>query len=702
MSDSPPAPVDLLFGVHAHQPIGNFPEVISEAHLRCYAPFIHTLAEYPDFHFSVHFSGWLLDELWSRWPEDMQLLAEMTARGQVEWFSSGNYEPVLAAIPERDRLGQLSAMKAKIKRYFKQNPQGAWLTERVWESPVTRTLANSSLQYVAVDDYHLLCAGVDSNQLDGYFSTEEDGRYIDIFPISEAARYRLPFAPAHETIAWLEESARQGQQASVYFDDIEKFGIWPETFQWVYEEGWLRQFIEGVLASPLVRTSHYHVFHAQHATRGIVYMPNVSYSEMNEWSLPAPSAQTYHQMVKESEKNERIWRERPFIRGGIWRNFMMRYPEANWMHKRMLQVSKRFDDLPKRSIEKKERASMQDCLHRSQANDAYWHGLFGGIYLPHLRRAVWNSILQLESMLDRHIQAESVSIADIDHNGQTEISLRDCDSQGSSSGTTIISPTLLGIVRSDGDAALVEFSSLQLTHNFCDTLRRHVEYYHQKAAEGNSSMSVQHDGGIASAHERVAFVHEIRPEDLLADQRPRSSFLDSLISRDEEQYVLANYHHEAGTDATFVHTVAGGHLRKVFKMQKGCLSVNYELNTIHTGESPDLQVQINLAMPSCDGFGGRYRLADGNIAGGFGDELSPGQLKSLSLEDAVLGGEVRLGSSQLVEVRARPHCTVSNSEAGFEKIMQAVEINLRWSPDVSAGNGATLAISLSASKLPTV
>ena len=46
------------------------------------------------------------------------------------------------------------------------------------------------------------------------------------------------------------EQADEGRQAAVYFDDIEKFGIWPETYAWVYEQRWLEQFIEGVLASP--------------------------------------------------------------------------------------------------------------------------------------------------------------------------------------------------------------------------------------------------------------------------------------------------------------------------------------------------------------------------------------------------------------------------------------------------------------------
>ena len=69
--------VTLLLGVHAHQPVGNFPEVIEDAHLRCYKPFLETLHAYPDFRFAAHFSGWLLDWLREHYPADMELLAAM-------------------------------------------------------------------------------------------------------------------------------------------------------------------------------------------------------------------------------------------------------------------------------------------------------------------------------------------------------------------------------------------------------------------------------------------------------------------------------------------------------------------------------------------------------------------------------------------------------------------------------------------------
>ena len=648
-------PITLLFGVHAHQPVGNFPEVIADAHLRCYRMFLQTLEAYPDFRFTVHFSGWLLDELEARYPDDMARLAAMTKRGQVEWFGSGDCEPVLAAIPHRDRVSQINTLSDKIEKRFGVRPRGAWLTERVWESAVVTSLAETGIRYVAVDDYHFLCAGEPAERLDSYFTTEEDGQTVDLFPISEAARYRFPFSPAHEVVAWLEHQAQIGHRAAIYFDDIEKFGIWPETYNWVYERGWLRQFIEGVLASKLIRTGHYDEFHRRHATRGIVYLPTTSYIEMNEWTLPAHAARTYRGLVEQEKHGTHYEARKPFLRGGIWRNFMMRYPEANWMHKRMMEVSARLAGLPTAQ----RTAPMQEHLHRAQANDAYWHGLFGGLYLPHLRRAIWNNLLPLEAMLDTLAPRPALERHDLDHDGHTEIFLR--------------SGPLQAVIQSDGDACVVELSSYALSHNFGDTLRHYEEGYHDKLIAAR-----QHGGGadnadgIASAHDRVSFRHEITPEDMEPDTRPRGMFEDCWVAPDGQGRPI-NHYHETAT-ATFTAALGDGLLEKSYAIDAERLTTRYRSR--HTGGR--LEIRINIAMPSCDGYAGRYVLDNGMVPCGFGQLLELPQARRLTLEDGVLGGALVLTSSVPVTLACRPHHTVSQSEAGFEKIMQAVEIMLSW------------------------
>jgi alpha-amylase len=627
-------PISLLFGVHAHQPVGNFPAVIDDAHIRSYGMFLRVMERYPEFRFSVHFSGWLLDVLFERFPDDMARLTAMTRRGQVEWFGSGDCEPVLAAIPHRDRVTQITTLSDKIEKRFGMRPSGAWLTERVWESSVVTSLVATGIRYVAVDDYHFLCAGEDQERLDSFFSTDEDGRRLDLFPISEAARYRLPFSPAGEAVAWLEDLARQGRRAAIYFDDIEKFGIWPETYEWVFEKGWLTQFVEGVLGSKLIRTETYADYHAREKTRGIVYLPTTSYIEMNEWTLPAPRAATYHALLEQEKAAGRFEAHKPFLRGGIWRNFMSRYTEANWMHKRMLGASRRLADLPpeQRSPE------LQEYLHRAQANDAYWHGLFGGLYLPHLRRAIWNNLLMLEAALERLAPWPRQQQGDLDHDGHVETALR--------------TPLIHAYVRDDGHASLVEFSSLAVAHNFGDTLRAYAEAYHAKIDQTHAAHTTQDAGeGITSAHDRVAFLHTILPGDADPDERPRG---------------------------TWAAAGPGWHIAKTYRLDGDTLSVVFRAEG---GALPKfIETELNLALPSCDGYGGRYVLADGSVPGGFGEALELACMQQITLDDSELRGALRIEASQPVRLEAQPHRTVSQSEAGFEKIMQAVCITLAWSP----------------------
>ncbi len=652
--------ISLLLGVHAHQPVGNFPAVLEEAHQRCYRPFLHVLHRHPDFRFAAHFSGWLLDWLLEHHPQDMALLREMVARGQVELFGAGDCEPVLAAIPQRDRVGQLNALTDKLVRRFGARVEGAWLTERVYIPTVVPALAECGMRYVTVDDYHFLCTGKAAAELDGFYTTEEDGRSIDLFPISEQLRYRLPFSPAAEAVAYLEGLARDGHRAAVYFDDIEKFGIWPETHEWVYEKGWLEQFIAGVLASPLIRTETYRDFHARGTTRGIIYLPTTSYIEMNEWTLPPAAAAAYDALVAREKQAGSYERSKPFVRGGIWKNFFMRYPEANWMHKRMLGLSERLAALPPGG----RTAALTEQLYRAQANDAYWHGLFGGLYLPHLRREVWRNLIALEAALDAAAPRPPLAAADADLDGTRELFLANADLQA--------------VLKLDEHAAACELDAYRLAQNFGDVLTQRAEHYYRKLAAAPQAAG---GAGIASAHNRIAFKDAIDPADILPDARPRRLFLDAWQRPDGEtvwpRYAAGGFKAPL-MSAAFAAALDGGEVQKTYTLAGRTLQVAYRLREVAGGR---FAVVLNLAMPSCGGYSGRYVLADGSIPCGFGQALDLVAAPGLTLDDRVLGGGLRLTASRPVDIAARPHYTVSQSEAGFEKIMQAACLTLSWPID---------------------
>src|SRR6476620_4149521 len=167
---------------------------------------------------------------------------------------------------------------------------------------------------------------------------------------------------------------------------------------------------------------------------------------MNEWTLRSPRAHVYADLVKQERDHGHYDRDKAFLRGGIWRNFLSRYSESNWMHKRMLQMSARLDALP----EAQRSPALRDLLYIAQANDAYWHGLFGGLYLPHLRRAVYNAIVTLEARLDRLQPRARREERDLDLDGRAEIFLQN--------------GILQAVVRDDEHAAIVELDSYSLGH----------------------------------------------------------------------------------------------------------------------------------------------------------------------------------------------------------------------------------------------
>ena len=170
------------------------------------------------------------------------------------------------------------------------------------------------------------------------------------------------------------------------------------------------------------------------------------------------------------------------------------------MHKRMLGLSSRLAALGSSA-----KADAAELLFRAQANDAYWHGMFGGLYLPHLRRTLWSALVRLEAQLDAAVARPGVTRMDLDADGRDELFL-----------TT---PVVQAVVRLDGQASMIELDSYVLGHNFGDTMRRTAEpYYAQIPAAGEP----HHRAGIASAHDRIVMKHVIDPSDVVPDPGPRA------------------------------------------------------------------------------------------------------------------------------------------------------------------------------------
>ena len=90
---------ELVLLIHAHQPVGNFDDVLERAYTSSYLPFLEVLARHPSIRMGLHYSGSLLEWIERAHPEYFDRLRALVQRGQVEMVGGGFYEPILATIP---------------------------------------------------------------------------------------------------------------------------------------------------------------------------------------------------------------------------------------------------------------------------------------------------------------------------------------------------------------------------------------------------------------------------------------------------------------------------------------------------------------------------------------------------------------------------------------------------------------------------
>lgn len=498
-------PIQLVLGVHLHQPVGNFGWVLEEAHQQSYAPFLEVFRDFPSLKLVWHCTGFLLEWMMEHHPEYLERLDELVQQGRVEIFTGGMYEPIFPIIPPEDRLEQIRRLSRLVEDRFRIRPRGAWLAERVWEPAIAADLSRAGVDYVALDDYHFFASGMAEAAVDGYFTVEELDRNVAVFPISERMRYLIPWMKPAEVLDALRRMQAEGRTLAVMMDDGEKFGAWPETYEWVYTQGWLREFFTLLEANPdVVRTTTFADFYRLHPPAGRAALPVASYVEMGQWALWPAGAVQYEEWKTRFEKEQVFDRVKPFFRGGIWRNFLVRYSEANYLHKRILHLSREFEAAGAREH------PAYNHLLQAQCNDVFWHGVFGGLYFPHLRHEAYRHLLTAQTGLeslrgDSWPAGVTVTRRDLDLDHQPEIILNSRD------WFAVVDPA-------DG-GTLQELSWKPRAVNLLATLTRRREKYHLVAR--NQRTVLLGDADPEASTEQAALVF---------DEVPRTSSREKLYT----------------------------------------------------------------------------------------------------------------------------------------------------------------------------
>ncbi|MCK4415392.1 MAG: DUF1926 domain-containing protein [Candidatus Eisenbacteria sp.] len=516
MAGEKSAGVRFVFCVHNHQPVGNFDHVIEEAYQRAYLPFLEVMERHPAIPWVLHNSGCLWEWLETHQADYIDRIGALATAGRVELLGGGFYEPVLPALSPEDRRGQIERMATYLERRFGRRPDGIWLTERVWEPDLPIDLGDSGVAYLPLDDTQLLQVGVASEQVRGAFLTESGGRRLRVFPALMTLRYRIPYADPEETAEFLcNPFPGGGEGLAVYADDGEKLGSWPGSHRLLYEERWLERFLSALEKREDRVSVTTFAEESRRPAAGLVYLPTGSYAEMGQWTLP-PDHQAGYQRAREHLRGAELAAEGElFVRGGFWRNFFARYSESNWMHMRAATASRLCEQIRGRCAPEVWR-SARDHLWRAQCNCAYWHGVFGGLYLPHLRDGVYAELVRGEALLagERHGRGAWVDHgqADFDLDGEPELILEN------DALVLILAPAQGGVLREWDDRAAAI--------NLVNVLTRRPEFYHREVGKQQSESS----GGAATIHACVGARDAGLQKLLLYDEVPRAGLVDRFFA----------------------------------------------------------------------------------------------------------------------------------------------------------------------------
>ena len=318
-------------------------------------------------------------------------------------------------------LGRSRDMQTICRNILSVKIRGMWVPERVWEQNLTKTFADANMEYTVLDDSHFKYAGLEDYQLTGYYVTEDQGRTVKVFPASELLRYYIPFEEPAKCIEYFKSCATEGGDVTiVYADDGEKFGVWPKTYDHVYKNGWLERFINLLLDNrDWINLVTFSEVIDNFSSKGKVYLPDASYREMLEWALPVEVYFKYEDVY--NKLNQIPWgiNVKRFMKGGFWRNFKIKYPESNLLYAKMMHVSNMVDLMDKK---KDDYMVAQKELFMGQCNCPYWHGVFGGIYLPHLRFAVTSHLIAAEVLAEKgKVKGVHYCISDYDCDTKDEI-----------------------------------------------------------------------------------------------------------------------------------------------------------------------------------------------------------------------------------------------------------------------------------------
>lgn len=658
--------INLIFGIHNHKPIGCSDSEFEDTYQKAYKPFLSMLHEYPEIPVTLHYSGIILEWLEKNHPEYFVLLREMLKNKQLELIGGGYFDPILSMIPASDKLGQIELLTTYIRANFGNRPRGIWLTEQEWEPALAQILNNCGMEYLFLDNTVFQAAGLSKDNLYYSYITEEQGKIINVFPISrELNSFALKYKPK-DALRFIKDKAdNSGERIVCYFEDGENWFHDNHKFSREYKRLWLKNFLELLKENKdCITPVHPKSFLANQNTYRKVYLPYYSSSQVRKWfySIPKKIICPFKNLFKP-----------PYTLVKGFKQFLSRYPESNLMYSKMLYTHILVNQL--RGDKYRKKASKEE-LWKAQCSFAYWPGKYMGIYSHALRKEVYKKLITAEKgTRTAGIFLTSIIATDFDMDGENEY---------------LYQGTVINVYVHNKSGSVFELDYIPAYWNYLDTVSRSRETYH----------TPKDNGYTGDWYMRKAFLDHFFNDKTTIDDFENMKYKESgnfvnekysLQELDREKNIIVLQRDGSVKINRKQQTVR---IIKKYWIKKNSIQVSYAIiNTSSLSLNTRFGIELNLSFASHD----KKELSIAGLRGKTLKKMSNNKsettnINQLALEDKVNNVSISLHADKNYTLWSLPVETLSRNKQTVIKTYQSscfvpqwslcLDPNEEWSVDV--------------------
>ena len=441
---------------------------------------------------TMYYSGELMSWVFDKHDGMQMLVNDIVKKRRIEFLGGGYYSPLFSLIPRKDRVGQIEMMTTDIRKRFGRRPRGIWITEKVWEPSMPMTMNNAGMEFSFIDEEFFEDAGLFNGELYRPCVTEDQGKKVVLFPISNRMISSFMLEEPAEILEQIIGCGSEKEDRVISLlipgeelDFTADAGHRIEEFFRLLEEN--RKYVDVVLPGKTVR---------ELGSMKKVYFGCVSPGDIGRWSGPVFREQTTVNGNDISDKNP----VPPSVNSqSFFRHFLAKYPESNNLYSRMIEIHKTISQM-RGDRQRKKSAELE--LYKSQDHSAFWHGGgSSGIYSSEARQKAYASLIEAEKFTrERTGFRSSLQKDDFDMDGLDEF---------------IYKGVSLNVNIHLKGGSVFELDYFRTPHNYLATMARHKEWYH---------------------------------DDEVADRYTRNTFIDHFFQLDEQRENIIDMSYREGGD----------------------------------------------------------------------------------------------------------------------------------------------------------